>query len=130
MADKIIKRDPDTTYSYNGELYGKDYAKEGRSVADLDKIYPNKAISTAPTDAEGNEIAPVNDTPEETGSVAKDGTVQPHESSATPPAAAGAGRLSEEQLEGMSKSELADEAEKRGVVVRGSTKADYVKALK
>lgn len=40
-GQETYPRDPDKTYSYAGQLYGKNYEKEGRSVAKLDEIFPS-----------------------------------------------------------------------------------------
>lgn len=38
---ETFPRDPNRTYSYDNQLWGKDYEKEGRSVAKLDEIFPS-----------------------------------------------------------------------------------------
>lgn len=109
-----MARDPNQVYSFDGKLYG---AGQKLSSADLDKENPvrERKSESAPT---------VNETPLETGSVSKSGAVKAHESSATT-----ASGQTEEDLEEMSLSELRDLADERGTAVKGTKKADYVKAL-
>lgn len=53
-------RDPNKTYSYAGQLYGKDYEKEGRSVAKLDEIFPSivKPVEEGDPDPNVKSILP------------------------------------------------------------------------
>ncbi len=138
-------RDPKGFYSHNGKVYGEGMG-EGRAVADLDKEVPlKKSVGTAApnqiTKASGEVVDQMNATPLDTGEVTAKGGVVSHEASAVQytgtipvPGAAGVPK-SEEELEGMSKSELQEEADKRGITVTrqdgdgAPTKADYVAAL-
>lgn len=53
-------RDPNKTYSYAGQLYGPDYEKDSRSVADLDEIFPNitKPVEEGDPDPNVKSILP------------------------------------------------------------------------
>lgn len=104
-------RDPNQTYSHDGKLYGPGF----NDVKELDKIKP----------LEVKKGAAVNATPEDTGSVSKSGAPVPHESSESQ----STGAMTEEELEGMTVGELKDLAAERGTAVKGTKKADYVKAL-
>jgi hypothetical protein len=143
-------RDPKNSYSYNGHVYGPDQP-EGFTVADLDKINPTKKSeggtpvalgSSEVKTPSGDVVNQMNATPTDTGEVTKEGGVVSHEASAAQhdgsiqvPAATSVPK-SEEELEGMSKSDLEAEAKRRGIEVKrqdgesgAPTKADYVAAL-
>lgn len=47
-------RDPNKMYSYAGQLYGKEFEKEGRGVADLDAIFPSIVKPVEEGDADPN----------------------------------------------------------------------------
>lgn len=47
-------RDPNKTYSYDNMLWGKDYEKEGRSVATLDEVFPSLTKPVEEGDADSN----------------------------------------------------------------------------
>lgn len=53
-------RDPNKTYSYAGQLYGPAYEKDGRSVADLDEIFPSivKPVEEGDPDPNVRSILP------------------------------------------------------------------------
>lgn len=51
---ETFPRDPNKTYSYAGQLYGKAYEKEGRSVEKLDEIFPSLTKLPEEGDADPN----------------------------------------------------------------------------